>query len=224
MKMNGNMFDWHACGRSVMETKGTIFRKPHPLQLVYEVLQYASNLHGNTPFICIAVSLEQREALQYISHLYCRKSPICTAVRLPFVRQCFYESTRGWGVRMSPQKWRDLAADICRKHRLPSARFTAHALVPHKDMVGQGLISKWSSETGAGRMQEGQRGRGNFLHSLHLSNWLPVLQSLSLSLSIPSISLSLYLSISLSLYLSLSFFLSFSLSLSIPPILFSLLF
>ena len=81
-----------------------MFRKPQPLQLVWKVRQYTSNLYGNTPPICIAalswlLSFEERETPQYASHLYCSTPPICTAVRPPFVRQYFWRNTGGWGHR-----------------------------------------------------------------------------------------------------------------------------
>ena len=71
------------------------FQKPQPLQLVQKVLQYASNLYGSTPPICIAgaflASKLRRKGnpaihlplvLQYASHLYGSTPPICTAVLL----------------------------------------------------------------------------------------------------------------------------------------------
>ena len=75
-----------------------------------EVRQYTSNLYGSAPPICIAgpswlLSLEEREIQQYTSHLYCSTPPICTAVRLPFVRQYFWENTGGWGHRKVPDFW-----------------------------------------------------------------------------------------------------------------------
>ena len=69
------------------------------------MLQHTSNLHGNTPPpIYIAVpscllSLEERETQKHTSHLHCSMPPICTAVRPPFVRQCFWGRTGGWGHR-----------------------------------------------------------------------------------------------------------------------------
>ena len=57
---------------------------------------YASDLYRCT------FRLQARETQQYNSHLYCSAPPICTAVRLPFVRQYFWESTGGWVHRKVP--------------------------------------------------------------------------------------------------------------------------
>ena len=89
------------------------FRKPQPLLVSKKVRQYTSNLYGSTPPICIAgpswlLSLEERETQQYTSHLYCSTPPICTAVRLPFVRQYFWENTGGWGHRKVPEGVSDI--------------------------------------------------------------------------------------------------------------------
>ena len=101
-----------------------MFRKPQPLQLVWKVRQYTSNLYGSTPPICIAVLSWLSElrrkgnpavrlpfVRQYASHLYGSTPPICTAVLLE----------KYWGLG-SPDSLPSLSAKGIADHGSPAGR------------------------------------------------------------------------------------------------------
>ena len=121
----------HMCSTSSVRR---VAETPTPTGLEEKYGSTPPSLYGSTPPICIAgpswlLSLEERETQQYTSHLYCSTPPICTAVRLPFVRQYFWESTGGWGHRKVPE---NLRGNLGHGHRLfpfqQASPFTVHPM------------------------------------------------------------------------------------------------